>query len=736
MALKGFLRFLAICITPLFDSHFIFSITPPSSLSLHAEIEDGRINKRVWSPQESDCDSSFLDLNLENAIKGLNQGVYQITLDSLNALLDAHEICFRSNQSLLINALNIKADLLLRLGQFRACISLTRQISRISDNHSDDLSLAEIRTLMLRASGHHRLYETDTAIAINSKVFGTLERQFPGSELRISVLNNLANCYRDIKKYDRAIHALEQCLQLSVEKFGLGHYGQADYHYNLALNHSDKKEYAKALEHHKISSKITRKQNKWHPYLIEDYQKIAESQILLNRDSIAELHLDTALQIAQHVPDSYEQTSEVYAALAKLQNKLNRAQLAVTYQRRALQDAITAFGSSDPRVGRKTSDLAHYLAILGEREDAQKTLMKSFAVMEYNPKNFNPRAVEGRDNLYGVISSAVALYLHNYKTVGLRSDLDSAYLHFQNASALLILIKSMIDDPKTRYTINNKVIPFFEAGIEINYFLFKESDSLKYVENAFKLSERSRKSTVLEAILGQHHGELPGIPNRIVEREKSLSSKINDIQFDLAYEKNMTTHRKDSLSLALIQIQTEYYALTDSLRKFHASFFHYRHYDSLPSVKKIQDKIKPNQLILEYFDGSDYIYLFKVSKNDISLTTIPRYNQLETTISRWLSATQGKTPIDLFHQTYQEWGRKIFAALMPDLDLRAYEELVIIPDGLEANLPFEVLLTDTSTSMQFADLPYLLNDVSVSYIRNLYTWYLPTARSNRKASTK
>ncbi len=71
-------------------------------------------------------------------------------------------------------------------------------------------------------------------------------------------------------------------------------------------------------------------------------------------------------------------------------------------------------------------------------------------------------------------------------------------------------------------------------------------------------------------------------------------------------------------------------------------------------------------------------------------------------------------------EDYRHIGNVIYANTLEDvLKGEKVQELIIIPDGAMAFLPFEALVTDTVTGSTWGDLPYLRNCTKVRYARSI-----------------
>ncbi|HQE34785.1 MAG TPA: CHAT domain-containing protein, partial [Flavobacterium alvei] len=151
-------------------------------------------------------------------------------------------------------------------------------------------------------------------------------------------------------------------------------------------------------------------------------------------------------------------------------------------------------------------------------------------------------------------------------------------------------------------------------------------------------------------------------------------------------------------------------------------------------VKSLYAKLeKGKSILMEYFSGFERMYIFTLANQRIKLEHI---NITDTAIPKIISfldyfSDANKIIDDI--SGYNHYGNSIYKMLQLPTNW-TYQNLVIIPDGILCFLPFEALITKESTTTNFAQMHYLLNDFRIAY-NNSATFYLngKTASSDKKS---
>lgn len=135
---------------------------------------------------------------------------------------------------------------------------------------------------------------------------------------------------------------------------------------------------------------------------------------------------------------------------------------------------------------------------------------------------------------------------------------------------------------------------------------------------------------------------------------------------------------------------------------------------NLLDLPVLQKKLPENTSILTYFIAQKDIFVLVISKNQVHLKRNPKPENFEAIIEEFSAAITG---VDF--QGFKKNVCTLYDLLIEPIEqnLSEKERLVIIPDDLLQNLPFEALVKkkQNDEALQYHQLAYLVKDFEISY---------------------
>jgi CHAT domain-containing protein len=248
-----------------------------------------------------------------------------------------------------------------------------------------------------------------------------------------------------------------------------------------------------------------------------------------------------------------------------------------------------------------------------------------------------------------------------------------------------------------------------EKCLSIYDFLYKKENKIAYIESGFQLSERT-KSGVLKSYLSNkktasreeilHLEQLQNWNNEIVkEQQKGDFADVTKI--------NEAIKKQNELMLSLKKIRSK------------NRFFSVDNIDMKSLYSKLE---KDKAIMVEYFSGFEKMYSFTISNQQIKMQTYDGSAHSTVKIYQFLLYFSDANAIINDIKGYNEFGNILYEYLKLPKNT-TYQNLIIVPDGLLNFLPFESLITKESTTTNFAQMHYLLNDFKIAY-NNSASFYL------------
>lgn len=301
-----------------------------------------------------------------------------------------------------------------------------------------------------------------------------------------------------------------------------------------------------------------------------------------------------------------------------------------------------------------------------------------------------------------------------------RERLYEAARWFDLCIELIEHINSTFEESGSKKYLLDRFYYIFEAAINSNYHLYQETDSLRYLEQAFGYAERSKALLLKEAM--QRAGAEAGIPNSLMEEERRLSRAVIERE-NRRYELQQTQENQPDiheLNSEIFNLKQEYQRLMDSIRQQYPKAHRFRYATELLTPGQIQSELlAPGQALVQYFLGEEHIFLFIINQEEVALVKRPVEEGLARAVGAFRESIYGwsRSQEDSLSRQYADYGYQLYQSLVQPIAHLLPEHLIIIPDGILEYIPFEALLREAADPAErpFASFPYLIRDYQVSY---------------------
>ncbi len=240
-----------------------------------------------------------------------------------------------------------------------------------------------------------------------------------------------------------------------------------------------------------------------------------------------------------------------------------------------------------------------------------------------------------------------------------------------------------------------------EKCIAIYDFLYQKEKKIGYLESAFQLAEKT-KSGVLKNYLSNQ--------KTASKEEKLLLEQLQNWNNEILKEQKKGNLAKVSKINEALKKQNE---LMLSLKKINS-----KSQINTPKnidLKSLYSKLeKDKAFMVYYFSGYDKMYSFTLGNQKIKMQTYDGSANSIAKIHQFLLYFADSNTIINDRIGYNKSGNILYEYLKIPKD-STHQNLIIVPDGILNFLPFEALITQKSTTTNFAKMHYLLNDYSIAY---------------------
>lgn len=499
------------------------------------------------------------------------------------------------------------------------------------------------------------------------------------------IYDNLALCQLKTGNYFKAISNFEQAIDINKSLFGSDHPELAINLKNLARAYASLKDYRRSLGY---------------------TQKALNIQL----HSLGEQH--------PRLLDTYNQLGTYFA-------QLSHADSAYHYLNKATELEEGVLKSNHPAMAQTYSAMALAKKAEGRYRQAVQQYQKSLALLA---DEFNPTQLADNPPLsniqYPVYASEIlfdkALMLRNiYGSKGDIKYLRASLSTFYSLSQLLDKRQMSYEDSQSKLDVVRKSHEIYEYAIQTAYDLYQVEKNSDGLEHIFYFIEKSKGRMMLEAAVRNGAEQYANIPDTLLQYGQSLEDRINAArqQMDLVVSGALQDDEKlGRLRDSLISLNRQLSDYANLLNREYPRYHALKFANPIPSIEQVQQRLKESgHTVLEYFWGKKSLFALIVTPGNMSVHKLPFDGRLSKLINNFNKAITKRHDKD-----YRDIGYKLHQRLIAPVAslLPSSKQLLVVPDGKLALLPFEALLTDEvqpPASESFRDLPYLLMKYDISY---------------------
>ncbi|MCK5169328.1 MAG: CHAT domain-containing protein, partial [Bacteroidales bacterium] len=264
----------------------------------------------------------------------------------------------------------------------------------------------------------------------------------------------------------------------------------------------------------------------------------------------------------------------------------------------------------------------------------------------------------------------------------------------------------------------------FSNALQTSYELYKLTNEQESLAKAFNFSESSKSAVLNETMKNISALNIGGIPDSLINKEKQLEKNIWTYE-ELIYEENKKkTPNKNKLGYwnkYLFEEKQEYSDLLNYLENNFKEYLSLKHQSNTISLEDLQASISRKESIVEFFLSDENLYTFLIQKNNLFFYR----TDIDSVFNNHLSIVLESISNNNFsHHGYNEFAKfqkssfYIYTKIFQDIEDKIINsDLIIIPDGTLAYLPFEVLTTENKNfpHINYKKLSYFLYSNTISY---------------------
>lgn len=589
-----------------------------------------------------------------------NSGEHQKSIDSFKQAIDfAREIGSKEHEVKCLRQLSITYFELSYLKEF---FSLNKEALTIAQslNHKKE----EGNSLIHIGIFYEKLDNYSKALNIYEEAL-TIAKAIKNKVNESACLTNIGAIYAKVGNYDKALEYLTEALTIdkqlgdnvyiSIDLNNIGETFRAK-----GVISGKKGDFLKALRYFKDCLNLTRKTI----YKEKEVFDLMQNEVYaLNNIGFVHTDLKNYHGALEYFKSGYERAEEIQdiEGMGMLQNNMGIARYNLGFYEEAIKSYQEAIELANKISDRQVLWEAYFG--LGQCFEKRKKLTQ--AVMSYK------RAIDVIDYIRSQI------FLDTYK-VGFIRDKFQVY----------------------------------EFLINLLYRLNIEDTSSSHADEIFHVVERAKSRAFLES-LGESKIDIrESLSSGLKIRENELSSGISLIIKELSRSDLSQKRRKELLS-KLRQEEDEYISLISRMRVEVPEVASLVSAEPC-SVEQVQQHLDWKTALIEYFLGENKSFMFFITKKAYGVYGLPSRREIEKSIKAYLKILS-VSPRGEFKGTLA--AKRIYRELLfpAGMDIpESVESLIIVPDGILYNLPFETLIRSTRDQSPQDD--YLVAKYKISYV--------------------
>ncbi|MEO1260830.1 MAG: CHAT domain-containing tetratricopeptide repeat protein [Bacteroidota bacterium] len=298
----------------------------------------------------------------------------------------------------------------------------------------------------------------------------------------------------------------------------------------------------------------------------------------------------------------------------------------------------------------------------------------------------------------------------------------AAFDTYQTIDTLLVQTRQSCREDGSKYFLAKEAAPIYEQAIDHAFYLWENTKNRTYLDAVLTFSERNKAGVLLESLNDAQAKKQLNLDDQLIKKEQALQQAIARQEW-LIFSARQTNKKTAPLIDSLFFLKRKIEQLTRRIEKELPNYFSQKFaLAEIPSPEKIQKKLLPGQLLVEYFLGEKNLYTVSISKNyfHVFQTPLPtiffeNIAQFRQAVSNWDFIKKNKTKAE---KNYLKAANYLFDFLLKkpiEKNGNNITSIIIVPDGQLGYLSFDALLTRPANNWKAKNTPYLIKEYAVSY---------------------
>lgn len=562
-------------------------------------------------------------------------------------------------------------------------------------------------------TGHY-----DKALEYFNKSLNMRVELFGPEKVSVGLMyNSLATVYLKLSDYPKALTYLNRSLSILLKQLGEVNLETANSIYNLGFAYRGTGNHPEALRMFQKALHLRLQIfGPMHHYVASAYDEIGLEWMEQNENDSAIVYFQKALKVHTAKPGtkSFMRAYE-YRHIGSAYLNKKEYNLALEYCNKALEINLKYYGKKHEQVSQSYSDIANiYLRKSDFAKAVENSLLSIDALIWGKSLAISQLQTLNAPMLFSAFEALGDIHFQKFeKLTQAPYDLREAFASYQTAINLTDKIRRDYTLEESKLMLGQKMNGVVEKAIRTAIQLFETTNDSSFLQAAFIFSERNKASVLSEALNDQYAKSTTGIPDSIIQYESQLQARVGSLNKKLYSEQTAVSPANKkirTLQDQIFNLSTEYERHIQYIERRFPHYFELKYKPITISLKDIQKILPDSTALIEFFIGNQLGFVFYLDKNRFFYHTLVADSTVFRNIAMLRSGMESQN-----FESYSTSASLLYRTFIAPLTISNIANLIIIPDGPLASIPFEVLLTKPAKTQEYSDLDYLIKTYTISY---------------------
>ena len=580
------------------------------------------------------------------------------------------------------------------------------------------------------------LYHCQRSLAINQQ----LEK--PHQQLGAFSYSTMLGIYKQTEDLPKIREYTELVLIQFREAFGAEGLSMANKYTDVVGGLLLLKEYDKARDYQRRSINLLKQwPNRYHDNRRNALTNMGSILKHMGEYDSALFYLDRAWAIVEEQDQSHYNVLSIFNTQANVLDSLKNYKQSEAVYEVQREYILQHFPTDTLRRAEFHANLAHHHRHIGQFTQALNTCQQGLNMLSSE----EAKDVFQVPSLNTLTNKRAAFTILAEKSRTLYQQLVSDR-NSQSRSSTVDHLKAtltLLDQLKRQHPTDHSRIFMYQENRDLNLALvdclireYEANGDLAQLQEAFQFAAQSQSLRLRESLNDSEAQRFAGIPDEVLniesESRRSITFYRQRLERLMTRDNASDDPRVKLWTEKIVTEQNRLDSLQNHFKESYPEYFSLKYQDQgIPLTDLQKSLVSDKQALINYVWSDTTLYLFLVTKGGIQVAQTPAGSDLSQQIKSFRHLMQSQASNSNGGKDFARMSHQLYQLLIDPISdhLAGIEQLVIIPDGWLAWVPFDVLVQSLPEANQgFRDYDYLIKKFTISYAYAPDLWVKSSAQ--------